>query len=62
MVVGGRKHRHSATVDHIEPHRQDKAKFFDPDNVWTLCKGCHDGWKATIESGGVPRMQRDDGW
>lgn len=28
-------------VDHIEPHRGDWAKFTDPENLQTLCHGCH---------------------
>ena len=28
-------------VDHIEPHRGDLAKFFDPRNLQSLCKPCH---------------------
>lgn len=30
------------TVDHIEPHRGDRALAFDPDNLQALCKPCHD--------------------
>ena len=63
-VTSGRKSKRSAAVDHIKPHKGDKALFFDPDNVWTLCKGCHDGWKAQVEGRkrSAKRMQRDDGW
>lgn len=35
--------------DHIEPHRGDRRRFFDDDNVQTLCKPCHDGPKQRIE-------------
>ncbi|WP_286905729.1 HNH endonuclease signature motif containing protein [Roseovarius sp.] len=28
-------------VDHIEPHRGDRAKFFDRTNWQALCKPCH---------------------
>ena len=30
------------TVDHITPHRGDKALAFDPANLQSLCKPCHD--------------------
>ncbi|MEH6477101.1 MAG: HNH endonuclease signature motif containing protein [Sneathiella sp.] len=30
------------TVDHIEPHRGDETLAFDPDNLQSLCKPCHD--------------------
>lgn len=29
-------------VDHIKPHRGDEALAFDPDNLQSLCKTCHD--------------------
>lgn len=32
----------ATVVDHIEPHRGDEAKAFDPDNLQSLCKPCHD--------------------
>lgn len=28
-------------VDHIRPHRGDMALFGDPDNLESLCHGCH---------------------
>lgn len=42
-----------ATVaDHVEPHRGDRAKFFDPSNLQSLCKTCHDAIKQTYEKSG----------
>jgi len=35
LIVEGRE------VDHIEPHRGDRKKFFDKSNWQTLCKPCH---------------------
>jgi 5-methylcytosine-specific restriction endonuclease McrA len=32
-------------ADHIDPHRGDRVKFFDPANLQCLCKACHDGAK-----------------
>lgn len=29
-------------VDHIIPHRGDRERFDDPDNLQALCKPCHD--------------------
>lgn len=44
--------------DHIEPHRGDEQRFFDPTNLHTLCRTCHDGVKqkeeqATLHQRGV---------
>lgn len=37
-------------ADHREPHRGDEALFWSADNLWCLCKPCHDGWKARLEA------------
>jgi len=42
-------------VDHIEPHRGDKQKFFDANNLQSLCKLCHDGAKQQLEKSGALR-------
>lgn len=39
-------------ADHKEPHRGDEALFWDEDNLWCLCKTCHDGAKQREERGG----------
>ncbi len=36
-------------VDHIEAHRGDMGKFWDPENHQSLCGTCHDQYKAAIE-------------
>lgn len=36
-------------ADHVEPHRGDRELFFDDDNVQTLWKRHHDGWKQRLE-------------
>jgi 5-methylcytosine-specific restriction endonuclease McrA len=36
-------------ADHKRPHRGDRGLFFDPDNVQTLWKPHHDGWKQRLE-------------
>ncbi|MDE2468229.1 MAG: HNH endonuclease, partial [Bradyrhizobium sp.] len=28
--------------DHVKPHRGDARLFWDPSNLQTLCKPCHD--------------------
>lgn len=33
----------ATVVHHIDPHRGDRAKFFDPANLESACKACHDG-------------------
>jgi 5-methylcytosine-specific restriction protein A len=35
--------------DHVKPHRGDKVLFWDPENLQTLCKPCHDGTKQREE-------------
>ena len=32
----------ATVVDHIEPHRGDRMKFWDRENWQALCKRCHD--------------------
>lgn len=32
----------ATVVDHIVPHRGDRALFSDPKNLQSLCKRCHD--------------------
>lgn len=36
-------------ADHREPHRGDEALFWDADNLWCLCKPCHDSAKQSEE-------------
>lgn len=40
-------------VDHVVPHKGDEELFFDPTNLQSLCKPCHDGHKQRLERGGV---------
>ena len=35
--------------DHIKPHRGDRLLFWDPENLQTLCKPCHDSTKQREE-------------
>jgi 5-methylcytosine-specific restriction protein A len=44
----------ASVVDHIVPHKNDKALFWDHDNWQPLCKPCHDK-KTAAEDGGFGR-------
>lgn len=48
-----------AEIDHIKPHKGDKALFFDMNNVQTLCKSCHS--KKTRQDS-VKRRVGSDGY
>ena len=41
-------------VDHIVPHKEDWARFWDPTNWQGLCKSCH-SMKTAMEDGGFGR-------
>jgi 5-methylcytosine-specific restriction endonuclease McrA len=44
----------SANVaDHKQPHKGNRALFFNPFNLQSLCKTCHDSAKQTLERSGV---------
>jgi uncharacterized protein (TIGR02646 family) len=40
------------TVDHIKPHKGNMEKFFDLNNLQTLCKSCHSSTKQRFEKSG----------
>lgn len=44
--------KEASIVDHIKPHRQDINLFFNPDNLQSLCKRCHDSHKQRQEKSG----------
>ncbi|PTT89011.1 HNH endonuclease [Pelomonas sp. HMWF004] len=53
-----------ATVaDHIKAHRGDEELFFDPENLQSLCKPCHDAHKQAQEhnANGILRGAGHDG-
>lgn len=50
----------ASVVDHIVPHKGDKALFWDRNNWQSLCKTCHDRKTAT-EDGGFGRAPLDPG-
>jgi 5-methylcytosine-specific restriction protein A len=39
-------------VDHVQPHRGDRRKFFDPRNLQSLAAQCHNKFKQSAERGG----------
>lgn len=41
----------ATVVDHIRPHRGDERLFFDPANLMSMAKPCHDRKTATQDSG-----------
>lgn len=50
-------------VDHIKPHKGDEVLFFDPENLQSLCKQCHDSAKQKAEKRGVTDIGCDiNGW
>lgn len=51
--VNGGSRKAPLVVDHIVPHRGDRALFFDPSNLQTLCKAHHDSVKQREEKRGV---------
>ena len=52
------------TVDHITPHRGDRNLFWDPKNLQSMLKECHDRFKQSQESGGAGFLAGCDerGW
>lgn len=43
----------ATVVDHVIPHRGDKALFWDSTNWQSLCKECHDRHKKRLENSGA---------
>lgn len=49
LLVGKYPAPNSPVVDHIKPHRGDRRKFFDPDNLMAVSKAYHDSIKQAEE-------------
>jgi 5-methylcytosine-specific restriction endonuclease McrA len=47
--------RSMLVADHRTPHRGDETLFWDENNLWTLCKPCHDSRKQREERSGSMR-------
>jgi len=43
----------ATVVDHKTPHKGNQVLFFDPLNLQSLCKTCHDSAKKRLELSGV---------
>jgi|SRR5215207_713106 len=51
----------ASIVDHRTPHHGDERLFWDPTNLQSLCKLCHDSTKRRAEHGSVQQLD-EDGW
>jgi 5-methylcytosine-specific restriction endonuclease McrA len=40
-------------VDHKVPHKGDLRLFFNPKNLQSMTKECHDRFKQSLEKGGA---------
>lgn len=49
-------------VDHITPHKGDLDLFYNPLNLQSLCKYCHDGLKQRIDRGAAAVITGLDGY
>jgi 5-methylcytosine-specific restriction enzyme A len=52
----------ATVVHHLEPHRGDPTKFFDPANLISSCKPHHDSDEQQIERIGYSTEIGHDGW
>ena len=50
-------------VDHIIPVKEDPRRAFEPENLQSLCKRCHDSHKHSEEIRGYScQVDAADGW
>jgi 5-methylcytosine-specific restriction endonuclease McrA len=52
----------AAVVHHVTPHKGDEDLFFDPSNLESLCKSCHDSDAQSEERRGYSLEIGVDGW
>lgn len=52
----------ATVVDHKQPHKGDEDLFFDPENLQSLCKQCHDSAKQRLEKSGYLAGCDENGW
>jgi hypothetical protein len=52
----------ASVVHHLEAHKGDLVKFFDPANLQSLCAPCHDGDVQSEEKVGYSTEVGADGW
>jgi 5-methylcytosine-specific restriction protein A len=51
----------ASVVDHVVSIEESPRRAFDPSNLQSLCKSCHDGAKAGEEASGYARGCSADG-
>ena len=56
MCLKAGKYTPATIVDHVVPHKGDEALFFDPNNLQSLDKLCHDSAKQKAEKRGVAEI------
>lgn len=52
----------ATVVDHTVPHKGDESLFFDPGNLGSMCKLCHDSVKQREEKTGQIAGCDASGW
>ena len=52
----------ATVVDHIKKHDGDTTLFWDPCNLQSLCKPCHDGFKQRLDRGSKAVAYGGDGY
>lgn len=59
-LVSGRKSPRAAVVHHKEAHKGDLKLFWDPENLISTCKACHDGPIQSEEKSGKKQLAFDE--
>lgn len=62
LCIGLGQHELAPVVDHITPHKGDLSRFYNPANLQTLCKRCHDTRKRAAELRGYDVATDAEGW
>jgi 5-methylcytosine-specific restriction endonuclease McrA len=52
----------ATVVHHVDPHRGDPVKFYDPANLESVCAPCHDGETQSEERLGYSTQVGADGY
>lgn len=52
----------ATVVDHKKAHRGNRRLAFDPDNLQSLCKPCHDKFAQIRDRGGIIPGSDDKGY
>jgi len=62
LLTGTPNRAHSAVVDHVEPHRGDPVRFWNPANLQAVAKCWHDSEKQRREKEAARVDKRPGGW